>query len=115
MQKRLQLESSTGTCKNSKYLKNIAGPSLITCDKIISDVGIVSTKTTNTVTTNMSINSNDKKVRYKVDCYILHTVLLVIILLLIITMIRFHHAKYTSKQKSINNIKLKIMNFKKFV
>ena len=30
-----------------------------------------------TISTNMSINSDDKKVRYKIDCYILHSVWLV--------------------------------------
>ena len=44
------------------------------------------------------INKNDtycsnKKVRYKIDCYILKTVLLVIILQLIITIICYHYAK----------------------
>ena len=48
---------------------------------------IVSTKMTNTVATNVWINCHDEKVRYKMDCYILHTVLLVIILLLITTII----------------------------
>ena len=43
---------------------------------------IASTKITNTIVTNVSINCHNKKVRYKVDCYILHTVLVVIILLL---------------------------------
>ena len=41
----------------------------------------------NTIAANVSINSDVEKVRYKIDCYILHTVLLGIILLLIITMI----------------------------
>ena len=35
-------------------------------------------------TSTASINCADKKVRYKMDCYILHTFLLVIILPLII-------------------------------
>ena len=39
---------------------------------------IVSTK--NNIATNASINCHNKKVRYKIDCYILHTVLLVIML-----------------------------------
>ena len=46
---------------------------------------------TNTVTTNvistMSTNSEYKKVRYKIDCFILHTLLLVIISLFIIAII----------------------------
>ena len=43
---------------------------------------IASTKITNTIATNVSINCHNKKVRYKTDCYIFHTVLVVIILLL---------------------------------
>ena len=35
---------------------------------------------TSTIAANVSTNSNGKKVRYKMDCFILHTVLLVIIL-----------------------------------
>ena len=49
---------------------------------------------TNTIATNVtstaSINCHIKKVR---DCYILHMVLLVFILLLIITSICYHYAK----------------------
>ena len=48
-------------------------------------VDIASTKMTNTILTNdtitASINWHRKKVRYKTDSYIFHTVLLVIILL----------------------------------
>ena len=54
----------------------------MTLNKIISVMNIASTKITNTIATNVSINCHNKKVRYKVDCYILHTVLVVIILLL---------------------------------
>ena len=60
---------------------------------------ILSTKMTNTITTNMSINCHSKKVRYKIDCYILKTV---IILLFIITIIYCHYAKHRSKQKGID-------------
>ena len=52
---------------------------------------------TNTIATNVSINYDDK-----IDCYILHTIFLVIILLLIITFICYHYAKQRSKQKSID-------------
>ena len=59
---------------------------MIECDEIITVVDIVSTKKTNTIAikvmSTVSINCHSKKVR---DCYILHTILLVIILLLIIT------------------------------
>ena len=60
---------------------------MITCDEIMHVMDIVSTKMTNAIATNVSINSDGKKVRYKIDSYILHTVLLVIILLLIITIL----------------------------
>ena len=81
---------------------------------------IVSTKVTNTIATNMSINSDNKNVRYKIDCYILKRVLLVITLLLIITITCYHYAKHRSKEKGIDalaicNIKWKIMNLKKFI
>ena len=51
------------------------------------------------VPTNQSTNSEEKKVRNKMDCYILHTVLLVIILLFIIAVIYYHYAKRRSKLK----------------
>ena len=85
---------STCIFENSKYLKSIADTSVTECDEIITVMDIVSTKKTNTITTNVtsiaSINCHTKKVK---DCYILHTVLLVIILLLIITIICYHYAK----------------------
>ena len=69
------------------------------CDEIISVMDIVSTKITNAIVTNPSINCHSEKVRYKIDCYILHTILLVIRLLLIIAIIYYHYAKHKSKQK----------------
>ena len=61
------------------------------CDEIIIVMNIVSTK--KTIATNVmstaSINCHSIKVR---DCYILHTALLAVILLLIIT-ICYHYAK----------------------
>ena len=51
------------------------------CDEIISVTNSVSTNVTNTistiVTSIVSINSDHKKIRYKMDCYILHTFLVV--------------------------------------
>ena len=76
----------------------MADTSLKTCDEVISVMDIVSTKITNTIATNVAINSDDKKVIYKIDCYILHIFLLVIILLLIITITCYHYAKHNSKQ-----------------
>ena len=55
--------------ENSKYLKGIAGTSVITCDEIMSVMDIESTKMTNTIATNVTINIHTKKERYKIDCY----------------------------------------------
>ena len=63
---------------------------------------IASTKTISTIAKNVSINSDDQKVRFKINSYILRTVLLVIILLLIVTIICYHYTKHRSKQKSID-------------
>ena len=60
---------------------------------------IVSTKMTNTISTNVSIYSDDKKVRY---CYILHTGVLVIMLPLIMTIVWYHYAK----RKSIHALRM---------
>ena len=72
------------------------------CDEIMLVMDIVSTKKTNliarkqtnTIATNVmstpSINCHSKKVN---DCYILHAVLSVIILLLIISIIWYHYPK----------------------
>ena len=75
---------NTCICENSKYLKSIPDTSVIACDRIMHAVDVVSAKRTNTIATNVSINCHSKKVKYKIDCYILQTVLLVITLLLII-------------------------------
>ena len=53
------LNPSMSICENYKYLKSIADTSVITCDEIISVMDIVSTKMTDTMATNVSINSKD--------------------------------------------------------
>ena len=64
---------------SSKYLKCIVDDSVIVCDKLINARDSVSTNVTNTISTNVTstvpINSDDEKVRYKMDCYNLHTLL----------------------------------------
>ena len=75
---------------------------MIACDEIISVVDIVSIKKTNTIARNVTKNCHSKKVRYKIDLYILHTVLLVIVLLLIITIICYYDLNHRSKQKGIH-------------
>ena len=87
------MNPSTCICKNSQYLKSIADTLVIPCDEIIDTMDIVSTKMTNTIATNVTKNCHKKKVRYKFDCYILHTVLLAIIFLLIITIIYYYYAE----------------------
>ena len=55
----------------------------------------------------MSINFHSKKVRYKIDYYILHAVLLGIILLLIInTICCYYVVKHGSKQKGIDELSI---------
>ena len=72
---------------------------MILCDEIISVIDNVSIKMVNAIATNVSINSDNKKVRCKIDCYILHPVLLINLLLLIIACMYYHYAKHRSKQK----------------
>ena len=63
------------------------------------------------VTSTVSTNSDDMKVRYKMDCYIFNTVLLVIILLFTIAISWYHYAKHRSKQyKYWHNSNIKIEN-----
>ena len=64
----------------------------------VSVMDIVSAKTTNAMAANVTKNCQGKKERYKFDCYILHTVLLMIISLLIMTIISYYYAK----QKRVN-------------
>ena len=84
---------STCVCENDKYLKSIVDDSKIVCDEIIYVMYIVSTNVANTISANVSTNSDNKNVRYKIDCHIL----LVTILLLIITITCYYYAKQRSK------------------
>ena len=68
---------------------------MVLFDEIIYFMDIVLTIVTSTV----SVNSTDRKVRYNMDCYILHKILLVITLPCIITIICYHYAKHRSKLK----------------
>ena len=75
--------------------KSIADDLVFEPDEIISITDSVSTNVTNNSSSNgrstMSLNVDDKKVRYKTGCYILQTCLLVIILLSIIAFICYHY------------------------
>ena len=102
----------TCSCENSKYVGSIIDDPMITCDEIINAANSVSTNVSanlmSTVSTNIvsnaSVNFHNKKVRYKMDFYILHTILLVLLLLFIITIICYHYAKHRSKQKNIGTL-----------
>ena len=102
----------TCSCENVEYLASTIEDSVITCDEIIDDADSVSinvpTNVMSTVSTSVksiaSTNFHHKKVSYTMDCYILHTVLLVVILLFIIAIICYHYAKHRSKQKNIDTL-----------
>ena len=59
-----------------------------------------------TDTSTVLINSHNKKVRYKMVCYIFHDFLLVIILLFTIAIICYHYTKHGSKWKSIGTLSI---------
>ena len=63
---------------------------MIAYDEIGHGLDIVLIKMTNTIATNVSINCHNKKGRYKIDCSILETVLLAVILPLTITIICYN-------------------------
>ena len=74
------------------------------CDEIIKAMDSVSTNVTNisaNVTSTMLTKSSKKKVRYKMDCYILHKVLSVITLLFTIATICYRYTKHRAKPKNI--------------
>ena len=81
--------------------------SKIVYDEIISVIDIASTKMTDTIATNLSIKSNNKKLRYKMSCYIAPTVLLVIILLFILLLFAI------TSQSINNNMKVENDEFQK--
>ena len=74
------------------------------CDEITKGADNVSTNVANAIPTNvrstMSTNSEDKKVRYKMVCYILHIILLLIILIFTIALNCYHCTKNNIKAKS---------------
>ena len=68
------------------------------------------------ITSTVSINSDDEKERYKMDWYILHTFLLIIILLFTTAIVCHHYENHRPKQKTYwcaNNIKTRNNKLKK--
>ena len=92
---------STCICENSKYLKSVADTTITECDEIVIAMDIASTKNTDTIAVNVtstaSISWHSKKVR---NCYISHTVLLVIVLILLVTIICYHYVKLKIRVKN---------------
>ena len=80
---------------------------MIACDEIINAADSVSRNVS--IKQTVSINFHNKKVRDKMDCYILHTVLLVITLLFIFTITSYHYYKAQVKKMywHTSNIKMK--------
>ena len=77
---------STCSYENIEHLTNATDSLVITCEGIINSWANVSPYF-------------HKKARYKMDCYILYAVLLVIILVLKIVVFCYHCVKHRSKQK----------------
>ena len=97
---------STRICEDGKYLKSIADTSVIGCNEIrnVMDSASVTNIISTNVTSTVSTNSDNKKVKYRMDCYALHTVLLLIILLFINAIICYHCAKRRLKRKNIGTL-----------
>ena len=70
------------------------------CDETLNAADGVSTNGSANVMSSVSTNLH-RKARYKMGCYILRTVLLLIILLFLIAIICHHYVKHRSKLKNI--------------
>ena len=69
-------------------------------DEITNVANSVSTNVHTNFANTVLINSNDKKGRHKMDCYILHSVLFVIILLYTIAITCYHYVN-TIQNKNV--------------
>ena len=106
------MNPSTYICESSKYLKSAADTSVTKCHEIVIVMNNLATRKTNTITKNVtstaSISCHSKKVR---DCYILHTILLVIKLLLIIIIICYitqnKKIQYKMENKEFKKVRIK--------
>ena len=87
--KRLYLESYYMKLWKCQYLLISIYDSTLTSDEILNGSDSVSANITSTVSTDF----HNKKVRYKMDCYILHAVLLLTILLFITAVICYPYTK----------------------
>ena len=120
MPKSYNWNPSTCIYENGKYLKSISDTLVIVCNETMNSIDSVSRNVTNTVTANVtstvSINSDDKNLRHKMDCPVLHKVLLLVILRFIITAVSYHYGKRKVKIKAHccnSNIKIENNELKK--
>ena len=89
---------------------------MITSDEIINAADKLSINVSAIIMRTISTNFQNKKGRYKMDCYILHTVLLLIILLFIIAIvfiIKYMIGQNWKKHCLANNIKTENNEFSK--
>ena len=78
--------------KNCEYVASSIEDSVITFGEIVNVAKSVSTNVPTNLISTVS-HFHIRKVRFKIDGYILYTILLVIILLFIIAIIFYHYAK----------------------
>ena len=98
--KKISWNPNTLFCENGKHVKSVADDSKVVCHEIAS------------------INSDGKRVRYKMDCHILHRALLVNILLFLILIICYRIEEHRSKQEGVDAVTMyiwEIMNCKSFI
>ena len=85
------------------HAKKIISANLV--QQFVNVTNHVPTNVANTISANATstvpLNSDNKKVRYAINCYVLYTFLLVTILLFIITIICFVTQSIDQKQKNI--------------
>ena len=109
---------SISNCEYRRYLKSIADTPVIVCNEITYATDSVSTNVTSFISTNVRSttekNSDNKKERYQMNCSILYTVLLVIMLPFVIAIICHHYTKHRSELKKncrANNTKMENNEF----
>ena len=92
---------TTCSCKNGEYLRSSIYDSRITSNKFVNAANSISTNVPTNVTCIVLNTFHSKKVRHKMHCYILYTVLLVIILLCKIAIICYHYTKHRSNLRNV--------------
>ena len=84
---------------NSRYFKDIVDNTVIAREEMINFIDSGSINCINIISANVTStvpkNFDGKKIRYKMDCYIFYTFLLVTMLLLTISTIWCHYIKHS--------------------